>query len=137
MITIQIKQSDKCNGDYSLYLSFPYNANYIDYIRDLPSRAWNKNTKEWEVPSKYLKNLIEYFDKEDIHIVGNVNKLYKQPVEYKKPDNFEFKTEPFEHQIEGFKFGLTHDRWLLADEQGLGKTKQVIDIAIAKKQELG
>ena len=32
-----------------------------------------------------------------------------------------FKTEPYEHQIEGFNFGLNNDRWLLGDEMGLGK----------------
>ena len=51
--------------------------------------------------------------------------------------NFEFKTKPFEHQVEGFNYGLTHSAWLLGDEQGLGKTKQVIDIAVAKKLEKG
>lgn len=137
MVTMQIRQSDKCNGDYSLFLSFPYNEDYVNYIRNLPSRAWHKNTREWEVESKSLSKLIEYFNNEDIEIIGNVNKLYKKPIVYKKPDNFEFKTEPFQHQQSGFEFGLTHDKWLLSDEQGLGKTKQVIDIAVAKKQELG
>ena len=41
------------------------------------------------------------------------------------------------HQLEGFNFGLAHDRWFLGDEQGLGKTKQAIDIAIAKKFQRG
>jgi hypothetical protein len=49
------------------------------------------------------------------------------------PANFQFKTKPYDHQIDGLNFGLTHDKWLLGDEQGLGKTKQVIDIATAKK----
>jgi SNF2 family DNA or RNA helicase len=57
--------------------------------------------------------------------------------EFKIPDGFEFKTKPFEHQIEGFNYGLQYDRWLLGDEQGLGKTKQVIDIAVAKKLQKG
>ena len=51
--------------------------------------------------------------------------------------NFNFKTTPFQHQIDGFNYGLNNDRWLLGDEQGLGKTKQVIDIAVAKKQQKG
>ena len=48
--------------------------------------------------------------------------------EIEKPKNFEFKTKPFNHQIVGFNYGLNHQNWLLGDEQGLGKTKQVIDI---------
>ena len=40
-----------------------------------------------------------------------------------------FKTKPYKHQIECFNYAETHDRFLLADQQGLGKTKEVIDIA--------
>ena len=53
------------------------------------------------------------------------------------PAGFTFKTKPFQHQIDGFNYGLNNDRWLLGDEQGLGKTKQVIDIAVAKKLQKG
>ena len=49
----------------------------------------------------------------------------------------EYKTKPYEHQIEGFNYGLKNNRWLLGDEQGLGKTKQVIDIAVAHKNNHG
>ena len=49
------------------------------------------------------------------------------------PDNIPIKTEPYEHQKQGILFGLSNSAWLLADEQGLGKTKQTIDIAVAKK----
>ena len=45
-----------------------------------------------------------------------------------------FKTKPFQHQIDGIKYGLTHDKWLLGDEQGLGKTCMAINIATIKKE---
>lgn len=45
------------------------------------------------------------------------------------PEDFKFKTSPFKHQIEGIEYGLNHDKWLLADQMGLGKSKQVINIA--------
>ena len=61
-------------------------------------------------------------------IQSNINAKFKDI--YK---NFKFKTKPFQHQIDGFNYGLKSDKWLLGDEQGLGKTKQVIDIAVAKK----
>lgn len=35
------------------------------------------------------------------------------------------------------QYGLQFDRWFLADEQGLGKTKQVIDIAVIRKIKFG
>ena len=53
------------------------------------------------------------------------------------PPTFQYKTEPYKHQKIGVDYGLQLDRWLLGDEQGLGKTKQVIDIAVARKQLYG
>src|SRR5699024_5259617 len=47
--------------------------------------------------------------------------------------NYKFHTEPFPHQLEGFRYGLDNNKFLLGDEQGLGKTKQAIDIALARK----
>ena len=68
----------------------------------------------------------------EITLTGNY-KATEQKKAFKLPKGFEFKTTPFNHQIEGFEYGLKHDKFLLGDEQGLGKTKQVIDIAVAKK----
>ena len=142
MITIDIRESVKCNGDYALFVSFPYDNYIVSVIRALPSRYWNKETKEWEIPVKKLNVFVEQFPNYDIKIIGNVNALKTQNPQFspricEKVANFDFKTQPFAHQIEGFNFGLTHDRWLLGDEQGLGKTKQVIDIAVAKKETCG
>lgn len=47
---------------------------------------------------------------------------------------YEFVTQPFKHQIESFNHALENDKFLLGDEQGLGKTKQSIDIAVYRKQ---
>lgn len=47
--------------------------------------------------------------------------------------NFNFKTKPYKHQIEFLKYGLYNNRFLLLDEQGMGKTKECIDLAIAYK----
>ena len=41
----------------------------------------------------------------------------------------QYPTPPFEHQLDGIKYGLNHDKWLLLDEPGLGKTLQVIYLA--------
>ena len=48
------------------------------------------------------------------------------------PKDFKFKTTPFKHQLEGIEYGLTHDKWLLSDSMGMGKSKIVIDIADIK-----
>lgn len=138
MITIKIKESNKCNTEYSLYVSFPYDIHIVDIIREMPYRYWDNANKEWELPDNKLNQLLTEFKDYRINILDEDGILFKDtktPV--KKAVNYSFKTVPFKHQIEGFNYGMENNKWLLGDEQGLGKTKQAIDIAVAKKQSCG
>lgn len=135
MINVRIDTANKCNGDWSLYVTFPYNDKIVNVIREFSDRSWNKEKKEWELPFRYFKSLIDSLPDFDFDITGSSKVFEEKKLEM--PVGFKFKTNPFQHQIEGFEYGLNNDRWLLGDEQGLGKTKQVIDIAIAKKLQKG
>lgn len=132
MIDIRVAEAKKCNGDWSLYVTFPYNEKIVNVVRSFSSRFWDKDKKEWELPFSCFKSFIDALPDFNFDIHGNWRAFEKKKV-ISMPD-FSFKTNPFQHQIEGFNYGLNNDRWLLGDEQGLGKTKQVIDIAVAKKQ---
>lgn len=132
MIDIRIDEAKKCNGDWSLYVTFPYNQKIVDVIRTYPTRSWDKDKKEWELPFKCFKPFIDALPDQNFDIHGNW-RAFGQKKKIEMPVGFQFKTNPFQHQIDGFEYGLNNDRWLLGDEQGLGKTKQVIDIAVAKK----
>lgn len=131
-IKIDIRKAAQLAGDNSLFISFPFDSRLVDTVRSFPIKFWHGMVKEWELP---FNKLGEFINKvQDYEVEINAEQYIS--LEAKKaemPKGFEFKTKPFEHQIDGFNYGLTHDRWLLADEQGLGKTKQVIDIAVAKK----
>ena len=134
MITLKIDKPNKCNGDYSIFVSFPYDINIINTIRELPTRYWINDTKEWEIPFKKLEDMINTFsDKYEMQIITDYPQCFAEEDEIDIPNGFEFKTKPFNHQIEGFKYGLNHSKWLLGDSMGLGKTKTVIDLAIAEK----
>ena len=131
MIKMEINNSDRCNGDFSVYVSFPYDIDFVNIMRSFSTRYWHKESRKWEIPLSKLSEAESKFANYDVVVSGKDKLEAKKEIEL--PVDFEFKTKPFQHQIEGFDFGLSHDRWLLGDEQGLGKTKQVIDIAIAKK----
>ena len=135
MITVRIKKAKFMPDDYSAYLTFPYNQNVIDTVKELRYRSWIKGTKEWEIRIEDLPVLFDAFPNMDFDVSGRYVEL--NPTLNFNLDNFSFKTQCYKHQKEGFKYGMTHTKWLLGDEQGLGKTKQVIDIAVAKKQAYG
>lgn len=138
MVHINIRKSNKCNGEKSLFLSFPYDTQLVGIIRELPTRYWSSENKEWEVPLNKLQTLLSQLSNYAINIKSDdATFLLEEKKDCAMPKGFAFKTQPFSHQIDGFNYGLANDRWLLGDEQGLGKTKQVIDIAVAKKLQKG
>lgn len=132
MINVAIRKSKFMPEDYSAYLSFPYNQEVIDTIKTLKHRSWIKGSKEWEIRIEDIAFILNSFPNFDFDVSGRYVEL--NPSLSFSLDDYSFKTNCFKHQIDGFKYGMTHERWLLGDEQGLGKTKQVIDIAVAKKQ---
>lgn len=136
-ITLDKPKALKGN-DYTVFMKIPYDDVILASIRTFPYRAWDKETKQWEFNMLHYQNLLDLLKSQGYKtsIVDNrapINEEESKSEKNASPANYEFKTQPFKHQMEGFEFGITHDRWLLADSPGLGKTKQLIDIACARK----
>lgn len=131
MIDIKIDKTVGVNGDYAAFISFPYNGSLISIIRELPERRWDKEAKTWEIPLNKLMDTMQQFGNKSMRITGYVEK--DKPFTYELPAGFSFLTDPYKHQVEGLQYGMQNDRFVLGDQQGLGKTKQVIDIAIARR----
>lgn len=136
MIKINVKEAVKINADYSAFISFPYNAQIVNLVRDCNSRFWDNDVKVWEVSLNDLPDFIYKARKFGIELEGQ---MQGEPEEVKidLPEEFEFKTKPFSYQLEAIQYGLQKNSFLLGDEQGLGKTKDVIDLAIIKKHLYG
>jgi SNF2 family DNA or RNA helicase len=130
MINIEVKEAKKVNGDRSAFVSFPYDNELVNIMRNEPSRFWHSKEKRWEIPARRLINFIKLIGDREVTLTGE---FIEETNQAEIPAGFEFKTKPFNHQKEGFEYGLKYDKFLLGDEQGLGKTKQAIDIAVAKK----
>lgn len=138
MITITIAKGNKIkNGNMSAYIKFPYNQRIVDEIRSYPFRYYTPDQTAWEVPIDRVEMFIKKMKDFDIKLEGNLSVFNNKRKELVLPEGFKFKTKPYEHQIDGVEFGLKYDTWFLGDEQGLGKTKQAIDIAVARKYEYG
>ena len=135
MLYLRAWFSDKANDDYSIFVSFNYNPNYVTLIKSLPNRYWNNDKKEWEIPYSNYSQLIGILNSNNIpynadkfmesikNLQNEVEKLQtiqKQDanVDASILDNIEFKTQPYKFQRDGIAFGLEHDKFLLADEPG-------------------
>ena len=131
MIKIHIGEPDKLANNIlvkkSAFVSFDYNPDIVNYIKQMGTRIYNPENHTWEMPINNIIGLCNKFEKETIEIDGIYEDLHKQEFDIDIPKDYIFKTKPFAHQIDGVRFGLNKKRFLLGDDQGLGKTKQIID----------
>lgn len=134
VIKARIAKPTKVTEDYAVYLSFPYNKDLVATVKNLAVRFWNADTKEWEITYNELVDLQTKVSGYNFEIEGK--ELIKVETA-ELPADFAFKTTPYRYQMEGIEYGLSHTRWLLCDQQGLGKTKQIIDLAVARKHKDG
>ena len=131
MIKIHIDKPDKLKNNIlvkkSAFVSFDYNPQIISFIKQMGTRVYNPDNHTWEMPINNIISLCNKFENEEIKISGIYEDLHKQEFEIDIPKDFEFKTKPFSHQIDGVRFGLNKKKFLLCDDQGLGKTFQIIN----------
>ena len=131
MIRIHIDKPDKLKNNIlvkkSAFVSFDYNPDIVSFIKQMGTRVYNPDNHTWEMPINNIIGLCNKFENEEIKISGIYEDLHKQEFEIDIPKDFEFKTKPFRHQIDGIRFGLNKKKFLLCDDQGLGKTFQIIN----------
>lgn len=126
MITIEERETKKVPGETSLFVSFDYKKELVDIVKLFTGSNYSKKDKVWEVPLTYLSRFIDSASRFDsIKLKLLKDKVYTS----KKYELGPFKVTPFEHQEEAIQFGLNHDKWLLLDLPGLGKTLETILIA--------
>ena len=133
MITIEEKLNNKIPGNSSLYVKFDYRKEIVDALKNSVSVGeFDKKTLTWEVPVTDLASLIQnlsVFDMVDVTLMKD-----SKEATIKEPTLHSFKTKPFQYQEEGIKYGLTHNQWLLLDAPGLGKTLQMLYLALELKR---
>lgn len=131
MICIRIGEPDRLKNNVlvkaSAFVSFDYDTRIVDFIRNMSTRVWVAENKCWEMPLQNIVSLCNKFEDEEIKISGVYETINKQEMEGVIPEGYTFKTKPFAHQLDGIKFGLSKKKFLLCDDQGLGKTFQIIN----------
>jgi SNF2 family DNA or RNA helicase len=139
MITITINKPNKLTptplSPMSGFIKFDYDSQIVEYIKTLGTRVYIPEIKQWEVPLTSVATICNKLVEHDIEILGEMRFLNE--VQAKLPPNFKWKTTPYTHQIEGVLFGIQNQNFLLGDDQGLGKTHQIINLAVVRKLSQG
>lgn len=126
MITIEERAAVKLPGMSSLFVSFPFSKQILEVVKGADIGIFNDKTKEWELSVNSLAYLIDNLSNLDDITLHFLKDKIESNVPYKLHKH---KTEPFDYQVEGIQYGLAHDKWLLLDAPGLGKTLQIIYLA--------
>lgn len=130
MVTIELREpaqlSKNSLNPVSGFVTFDFDIDIVAAIKARPLRKYDPKTKVWEIPYRDVaataQALCLYAD---VEINGEY--ITNDSAKASLPKGFEFKTEPYAHQVDMLLFGLEKKSFLLGDDQGCGKTKQVID----------
>lgn len=146
MLKLRADYSKNVAAVYSIFITFPYNAFYVNLMKSMPKRNYNPNTKEWEIAYECYEKLIGTLNQYNIaynatEFLMSIEDLKrrveksktptdtKKEIDISKVKDLEYKTQPRSYQLEGIAYGLENNKFLLADEQGLGKSLQCVNIA--------
>ena len=145
IVNIDINKSKRLIANkYSYYVSFNYNKTILDIVKKLEIRSYLPESKCWEIPEEELNSLCLLLDEINCSYIINDDKdnldlfANKEPlVRYDQSfvNSLDFKVKPYDFQKEGILFLLNQPNALLADEQGLGKSMQVLNSLVALKKD--
>lgn len=119
----------------SAFISFDYDSKLVSIVKELGTRVYIPEQKCWEIPDSAVPTLLNKLTDYDVTLTGKMH--HEEQLKINLPSGFTFTTNPYRHQIEGVMYGLENESFLLGDDQGLGKTKQIIDLALCRKAEEG
>ena len=154
MIHIVESAPIKMTGITTLKVTFPYNEAIIEIIKGYDAKVWHKSILTWEFPVTDLKKLLDdltRYDDIELELIDGRDFKPDSVLDFMnptaitiKPENESvskvnkyltqeeidsFKVKPFDHQIDAINYGLTHDKFLLLDGCGLGKTNEIVWLA--------
>ena len=137
MVYIEIAQPERLKptslSKLSAFVSFEYDSNLVSIIKSMGTRVYIPEKKTWEIPESAVPMLMSRLHDYDVLLRGEMR--HETPDSHAQlPSGFVFTTKPYKHQMEGLIYGLEHESFLLGDDQGLGKTKEIIDLAMCRKQ---
>jgi SNF2 family DNA or RNA helicase len=138
----EISPPKKISGLSSICVTFDFNQYIVDSLKTIPTFYYHKKDNVWEFPVCYLGRLLDsltFLDEIQLKLLNTPESGVFQSGEQgqyplSETEKVSFKMKPFEHQLEAINFGLEHEKWLLLDSMGLGKTNSIIWLAETLKR---
>lgn len=138
MIVIEERPAKKVPCVTSLFLSLPYvDKQLFRILIHIHGSVYDKKTGVFEFAPSNLAFLVKLFiSKDDVRFIAYKAKNQEQGYISLSPRT-KFKRKLFAHQRDAIEYGLNHNKWILRDDQGLGKTTSVICLADTLRKQRG
>ncbi len=118
--------------DGRLRVRTPYAPALVERFRAIPGRSFDGETKEWTFPIAPdvvsmvtdVLGVLPWSLPPEVRdaVNGSLPRVEAKPVDMSLIEGHVFRTVPFEHQRVNLARLVAEKRWLIADEQGLGKS---------------
>ena len=139
----EISPPQKISGLSSICVTFDFNQYIVDALKTIPTFYYHKKDNVWEFPICYLGRLLDsltFLDEIQLKLLDTPEsgefhfgrQFNLEPLS--ETERISFKMNPFDHQLEAINYGLAHEKWLLLDSMGLGKTNSIIRLAETLKR---
>ncbi len=139
----EISPPQKISGLSSICVTFDFNPYVVDALKTIPTFYYHKKDNVWEFPICYLGRLLDsltFLDEIQLKLLDTPEsgefhfgrQFNLEPLS--ETEKISFKMNPFDHQLEAINYGLAHEKWLLLDSMGLGKTNSIIWLAETLKR---
>ena len=136
-------------------VTFKYDPNIIYLVKNVPGRRWNPDSKMWTVPKDKLGFLLAQFkgtpyegilrvhSEENLNVNSTLDTTTFIPdIDLSKiPFYVKEGAKPYQHQLDFMKWSLDRQLngnkggFVLADDQGLAKTAEVMNLAIYNRKQ--
>lgn len=135
----EISPPRKISGLSSIIVQFDYSQYVVDSLKTIPTYYFHKKDNAWEIPISYLGRLLDsltFLDDIQLQLLDDsfLSKSQYSLEPLSETEKISFKMKPFDHQLEAINYGLSHEKWLLLDSMGLGKTNSIIWLAETLKR---
>ena len=147
---ISVKQNDEVYE-----VSFPYDPFVVEMIRNVPGRRWVSSAKMWTIPRDKLgfflaqvkgtvyESSVKVVSSEQINQNATLDTTNNIPnIDVSKiPFYIKSGSKPYQHQIDFLKYSIYRqlkgnmNGFILADDQGLGKSIQSANLALYNKKQ--
>ena len=120
-------------------LEFSYNHDFVEFLKakiPFQYREYNNQTNRWKIHQFYIPIVKDFLIAKNIEfnmiIDDKILPYYTKSDEIL--DYINIKTNLYSHQKEAIKFEMTHQNFIIGDDQGLGKTLELLSFATSLKE---